>query len=373
MANTKCAACGYDFKRNEKTTGCFICKEEYHIKCSGMHGFTEEKIKAILEINRIKYVCLHCERSNMMQQIGDFKSTLEGCINTIAEQNNTINKINKMLEYLTNAEGIHKNKSYSDAVKKNNDVIVIKPNNQNQKSKTTQEEIKTKIDPSKLAVGVEGIKNISKGGIVISCNNNNSKEKLKNSVQKELGNKYQVIEPKLQNPEIIITGTEKDTINEENEDILEKIIMQNELGKITENIENKINIKRKFISKDKRDYGNIILEIDTDIYEKIITKGKLNIGWRKCNVFDYYNIIRCFKCNGFGHFSRECKNEESCGKCAGPHKTKDCDSEEMKCINCLKSTEKLNIPLNYNHTAFDRECICYKRVMERVKSKIKHE
>ncbi|KAK9753705.1 hypothetical protein QE152_g1867 [Popillia japonica] len=105
--------------------------------------------------------------------------------------------------------------SFSDIVKKNSEVIVVKPINMKQKCQETKKEVKTKIDPVKLAVGVETITNIRQGGVAIggvaiACSSNESKEKLKNVMKKELGNTYQVAESKIKNPKIIIVGVETD-------------------------------------------------------------------------------------------------------------------------------------------------------------------
>ncbi|KAK9728655.1 hypothetical protein QE152_g17113 [Popillia japonica] len=79
--------------------------------------------------------------------------------------------------------------TYSSIVKKKNEVIVVKPVNDKQNCQQTQQEMKDKINLNKIAVGVDKIRNISKGGVVINCTSKESKEKLKNTVKKELGNK----------------------------------------------------------------------------------------------------------------------------------------------------------------------------------------
>ncbi|KAK9737794.1 hypothetical protein QE152_g10402 [Popillia japonica] len=120
----------------------------------------------------------------------------------------------------------------------------------NQKSERTQQEIKTKVDPSKLAIGIGKINNIGKGGIAISSVNNNFKEKLKTgkinnigkggiaissvnnnfkeklktTVEKELGGNYQIIEPKVRKPQVIVAGVEVEVINQDNENMLKSII-----------------------------------------------------------------------------------------------------------------------------------------------------
>lgn len=76
-----------------------------------------------------------------------------------------------------------------------------------QKSQT-KNDIKRKIYPSKLGIGIENIKNIRERGIAISCSNADSKEKLKSKVQEEIGNKYEVVDGEIKNPTITIVRAE---------------------------------------------------------------------------------------------------------------------------------------------------------------------
>ena len=46
--------------------------------------------------------------------------------------------------------------------------------------------------------------------------------------------------------------------------------------------------------------------------------------------------IQCLKCQKWGHIACSCKaNKDTCGTCAGDHKTPNCPSEkDIKCVNC---------------------------------------
>ncbi|KAL3278826.1 hypothetical protein HHI36_016346 [Cryptolaemus montrouzieri] len=74
-------------------------------------------------------------------------------------------------------------RSYSKALKKNMEILMVKPFNTEQKSKETNEEVRGSIDPAKLGVKVDNARNINDGGIIISCSDANSKLKLKNKVE----------------------------------------------------------------------------------------------------------------------------------------------------------------------------------------------
>ena len=57
------------------------------------------------------------------------------------------------------------------------------------------------------------------------------------------------------------------------------------------------------------------------------------------------SVKRCYNCQFYGHISRNCTNEVTCGRCAGKHKTEVCNAENLKCANCKRA-----------HVSGDREC-----------------
>ena len=55
-------------------------------------------------------------------------------------------------------------------------------------------------------------------------------------------------------------------------------------------------------------------------------------------------VVRCFKCQKFGHISAKCQSAEKCGHCSENHLSTDCsnNNQESKCANC-----NLKHPANY--------------------------
>ncbi|CAF9934279.1 hypothetical protein IMSHALPRED_009657 [Imshaugia aleurites] len=45
-------------------------------------------------------------------------------------------------------------------------------------------------------------------------------------------------------------------------------------------------------------------------------------------------LLRCTRCQGYGHYTQKCSAPHRCGTCAGQHPTKDCNSKEVKCASC---------------------------------------
>ena len=65
-------------------------------------------------------------------------------------------------------------------------------------------------------------------------------------------------------------------------------------------------------------------------------------------------VTQCYKCQGFNHIAKDCKNAQKCLRCVGAHKSIECpdknkDSLKLKCSNC-----------NGEHVASSKECPKFK-------------
>lgn len=219
-----------------------------------------------------------------------------------------------------------------------------------------------------MAIGVENLKEGKEGAVIINCSDSNTKEKIREKVTTELGHHYSVVDGIQKNPKIIIRGVEEDFIDDKV--ILDSLIEQNELC-VNENSIFKVQAKYK--QKDRKNKGNIIISLDGTLKNKICQMEKVNIGWRRCMVQEYYSVVRCFKCARYGHVATKCENKVTCYNCANEHKTTDCSCDTLKCINCVETNNKLKKSLNVNHAVTDPECACYKRILEIEMKKTKSE
>lgn len=71
-------------------------------------------------------------------------------------------------------------------------------------------------------------------------------------------------------------------------------------------------------------------------------------------------VRRCFKCQGYGHVQASCRDPNPrCGKCAGAHLTRDCNSLIRKCVNCGGA-----------HQSGDRYCPTQMKAVARYRAKM---
>lgn len=147
------------------------------------------------------------------------------------------------------------------------------------------------------------------------------------------------------------------------------------MGKIIENLEegqqNKLVFNEKseckvvklWPTKKNSNQSQAILQVDVNTYNTLMSggDGKLFVGYDYCDVYDSVELRRCFKCSGFNHHSNRCTSQKySCPRCSEEHPVKDCRSEVLKCINCIKFNEKnKELKLNVNHAAWDSRCHVY--------------
>nr|CAI5831225.1 unnamed protein product [Callosobruchus analis] len=81
---------------------------------------------------------------------------------------------------------------------------------------------------------------------------------------------------------------------------------------------------------------NWILQAKPDIAKWFLKKQLVNFDLLMVHVEEHINLAVCFKCCGFGHVAKYCKQDECCHRCAGCHSAKECKEESLKCVNCQK-------------------------------------
>lgn len=358
-----CLHCGLEYKRNEKgLIQCVICKIKVHGKCVKLNAEIQNQMAIS---TNVKFFCDSCNNNDLINEVLELKTMLKNCMDMIKEQQETIIENSRKICELSCQETSRKN-SYAEIVKKKHEVLLIKPINETQENKMTINDIRENIDPSKLALGIENVKNIKKGGILINCANANSKGVIKNIVQEKMGDKYEVKEGTVKNPKFIIVGVEDEYIELNEEEILEVLVEQNGLS--FPKVEAKVT--KKYKHKNRKNLGNIVVEVNSKHFNAIMQMGKINIGWRQCKIFEFYDITRCFNCAGYYHKANKCTKSKACYKCGKDHKTNECSENKLCCVNCKLSVEKLKIHLDIEHAANDIECPYYKKLLEKERYRI---
>lgn len=233
----------------------------------------------------------------------------------------------------------------------------------------TKSLIEQNINPGKIKVGVSNIKYIKDGGVAISCEKKEDLISVSENIQKQLGAEYEVTIPEKKCPKIKIINVEEKLIRNE-KDFIENIVLQNTVT--TPDSEKKISVIKHY--KGKLGKESVILEVDAKTYSILQKKEKLSIGWKSYRFFDHVNVIQCFKCYRLGHLAKECKSEvKVCPKCTEDHTADECQSQQVICTNCKYASLVLKVPnVDYNHTAYDKNCAAYRRIYRKLQQKINY-
>lgn len=382
--NSDCRICSESLKDNGDTFECEGCCEYFHANCVGV---TKAALQAKAKCKFLKVFCSGClfdpennwkENINtILRYIMKIDLTTQKHEEKFAKLENDIKVISNYTEKnsnqnsysfadnntLTIEDNTNKN-TYAKVVKNAfKPVVVIKPKNNKQKSSDTINDITNKINPNEIKAC--GIKKVKNGGVVVCCDTVNSTLKMKNIVETKIGNNYVVKLPEIRKPRLKILNIKVD-VNKDT--FIDELKSRNEII-----VEKTIEIK-KIINKTKenRKSYDVVIELDYKSYEDVLRNGFVYFGWNRYNVIDHIHIDRCFKCSGFMHIEKVCKNEMACSLCAGAHKRNECNEGELKCINCLKANEIFNLKYETNHHSYSKQCKTLQRKIDTVRSKIQY-
>lgn len=245
-------------------------------------------------------------------------------------------------------------------------VLLIKQKSQQKDIKQIKIDLKEKVNPVELGVGVAIGRPTKNGSLILSCGMEKDINSVQSEIQTRLGTEYEVDRPKKHEHRIKVVGVNACEHGIDDEEIVNRVIKQNDLNK------NDISFNMKILRKTNvvNNKFNIIFEADSNTYNLLINKQRLNLGWNRCPVYNEYGIIRCYHCNKFGHLQKECKDKQICAKCTGEHDSRECQEVNVKCINCIVSNQKYGLNLKTNHTVWDvANCETLKRIEKMQKNK----
>ncbi|CAH1106842.1 unnamed protein product [Psylliodes chrysocephalus] len=117
----------------------------------------------------------------------------------------------------------------------------------------------------------------------------------------------------------------------------------------------------------------VIIQSDINSYEKVMSLGKLFVGYDYCNFFDAIELRRCFKCCRFHHLEKHFNSSVHIFPlCAQNHKFSECYKPSNKyCINCYNFNKTAENPIPVNHSILQyNECRVYKKTLNEFRSNI---
>lgn len=189
------------------------------------------------------------------------------------------------------------------------------------------------------------------GNLIISCNTDMDLQKIKTKIHNsELRDTIQLIE--------------KTT----------RVIIFNIPDQITEDeIKNKLEEKypriRNLQFVRKRPAGEVfhqVLEMDAVTAMNLLHDRRLLLKMVGCPARKYLSLPRCFRCQRVGHVAQQCKkkNQIACEFCSEGHDSRECkikeDTQNHKCVNCIRENQRLNKHYTTNHKSSSSDCMYYR-------------
>lgn len=107
-----------------------------------------------------------------------------------------------------------------------------------------------------------------------------------------------------------------------------------------------------------------------DLFKKIVEKGRTLCFMAQCPTYEKLPIEECAKCLRFGHRGI-CQLGVRCKNCADSHRTNECKSDIIACVNCIRhNNENKDDQVNISHKTTHPSCPTRFRYCENEKQRL---
>ena len=369
----------------KKYIKCTDCSTEWHLECVGLKGITDGALSKLLLWKCVLCMSLPSSIQNKLaekfkpenteeedddekeinmnelyREIKLVRSGVEKINSKLNEKkekpqpakpsyNEMANKqlganINKIVDHINQERRV--NNAEQTSIIQNRTLIVKQYEDKNIRN---SENVRAPIRENFPGVVIRNARTTPGGSIFIEFDNENTAEKVARNWKKDLfgGNKgvMRGNVPKT-------TGIVKHVWGDQTEEEIEEEILSNYPCK-----------EVSFFKKNGKYMG--IIKIIFNTPEDLIktTEERIKIFEQRYLVEEYIfkpRVIKCNKCQNFGHIARLCLSEERCGKCTENHETKSCivQPKDYKCCHCKG-----------NHETGDKDCQTMKNKEEQIKNR----
>lgn len=239
--------------------------------------------------------------------------------------------------------------------------VIVKPKSAQDHVKT-KEDIRRNVDPIDAGVNITKIKNLANGSVLVACKDVSDQDKFQKLVGDRLSSAYETKGVRGLTPKVRIAGLSQEYTEVE---LLRYLTEMNKSMFPVGYVCKVINVSP---TKKNKEMFQAVLQVDRDLYSRMMQVGYVLVGYDSCPVFDALDIPRCFKCNGFFHSSKWCKSASCCPRCGSAHSVSECKAVKLSCINC----HKIRSPdVATDHATWDHQnCTAYKRAVTKLRNDV---
>ena len=384
-----CKSCDKDVNMDSESISCFSCNNDFHaIKCastlcvSSNTSFSSHlqqalgKVKSTtVRFGKFLFICDHCitnkekaETMSVSNRISDVDNKIEELRTSFTEE---LREVKSLLSSLHTPKPAPLSPSNpwddSQRTAKLRSMVVIK--NDENGSPIDKAVLEKSCVNNKISI-VNTVKLKKSQDTAVILNSKEDADTLKTKLA-EISPQHKTSTAATKLPRITVVGLEREYDKTE----LKNMIISQNTGidslfqsHSSPNDDKIIDIVAVVPLKSNTGVFKAVIRV-SNLIRSVISKqnDRLFIGsQRVCRVYDNFFVLRCFKCQCFGHHSADCKNAPSCGYCAESHETRQCTrTASMCCINC-KNDKVTGDQLC--HAAYDPiNCPIYKDLQEKVK------
>lgn len=338
--------------RKKDAVFCGPCSRHFHASCVSLRA---EHLTLISELNGLEWKCDDCVNSCvtiLQSQLNGFiEKKVSDALSTLTTAFEAL-KSDLLKVIGDNAVGSLQESAllqmkYADVVSnKAQPAVIIKPKNANQPNSQTKQDIAREVDPVTADISLSRVKHVKNGGLLVGCAGKGDHDKFVDLVREKLSDNYEVKVFQGLQPRVRIAGISEDYDQES---------FLNYVRKLNPNVfrgDSDCKLINFSATKRNKDVYQAVMQVDRGTYDRIMKVGNVFVGYDSCQVYDAISVLRCFKCNDFGHVSKYCSGLQICPRCTENHAVKDCKSNTLKCSNCCKLRDKI-ADCSIDHAAWD--------------------
>ncbi|GBM43830.1 hypothetical protein AVEN_166227-1 [Araneus ventricosus] len=205
---------------------------------------------------------------------------------------------------------------------------------------------------------IDNIKKIKSKGLAIILATSEESKKLIEEISNNasLKTKVSIKFPKKRHPSVIVYNVNNQIEESEIHEALRKCIQ----------LEEDLTLRFKFKGTSP-DNQNWVFKAPAAEFSKLAKINKIPFRWKIHRIGEFFHYKKCNFCQSNGHATKDCLNTiPSCGHCAGQHMSRDCNSEYIYCVNCIRNNQNFGTASAYptwHHTKHD-SCPCLQSVID---------
>lgn len=204
------------------------------------------------------------------------------------------------------------------------------------------------------------------GQLVVKLKTKIESERLKDVFTKAeiLKDKIKVVVPRRRLERLLILGVDPEVQEETVKRSVSRVLQEWCMDDDSEIAGQDFEILKRMTTKSGR--VNWLLGVGKEFMEYLINSKRICIDMERYRVVKFVPIVRCFKCQTFGHILSKCDKEIKCLNCAGKHFVKDCNVDTVVCANCKQNGDNT---LEISHKADSLDCPVFKKYRDELLAK----